>query len=298
MTYKRLAAMALALLCLTSCAAMLDREATYTSPHVENPPASLADAYRINTYSGLRSALQSYVEEGMETGNLRFPATYPGNLTVDLEKAKRQLMEEDALGCYAVEDVSFHINRIIAYYEVTADFTYKVPPAEYMALENVEDDSGLDRRMEEALERFGGQLTFLLDRRGLSDTALTDSVERIFDLRPELAVGAPTVEVTYYPETGDLAVAEVELRYAESATALRLRQRNVLRAAESLAAELAGLSQEDARAALMGRWQLEPEGSSLAAGPLLDGAGSEKGLERAAALVCRALEEQREEEGP
>lgn len=298
MTYKRLAAMALALLCLTSCAAMLDREATYTSPHVENPPASLADAYRINTYSGLRSALQSYVEEGMETGNLRFPATYPGNLTVDLEKAKRQLMEEDALGCYAVADVNFHINRIIAYYEVTAAFDYRIPPAEYMTLETVEDHSGLDQRMEEALERFGGQLTFLMDRRGLSDAALADSVERVFDLRPELAVSEPTVEVTYYPENGDRAVAEVKLSYAESATALRLRQRNAVRAAEELAEELAGLSEEEARAAMMGRWQLEPEGSSLASGPLLDGAGSEKGAERAAALVFRALEEQGEEEGP
>lgn len=297
MIYKRLAALALALLCLTSCTAMLDREATYTSPHVENPPASLTDAYRINTYSGLCSALQSYVEEGMETGNLRFPATYPGNLTVDLEKAKRQLMEEDALGCYAVADVNFHINRIIAYYEVTAAFDYRIPPAEYMTLETVEDHSGLDQRMEEALERFGGQLTFLMDRRGLSDAALADSVERVFDLRPELAVSEPTVEVTYYPENGDRAVAEVKLSYAESATALRLRQRNAVRAAEELAEELAGLSEEEARAAMMGRWQLEPEGSSLASGPLLDGAGSEKGLERAAALVCRELKRQREAEG-
>lgn len=295
---KRLLALILALLCLTSCASMLDREATYTSPHVENPPTSLADAYRVNTYSGLRSALQSYVEEGMETGSLRFPATYPGNLTVDLEKAKRQLMEEDALGCYAVEDVSFHINRIIAYYEVTAAFTYKVPPAEYMALETVEDESGLDRRMEEVLDRFGGQTTFLLDRRDLADTALTDSVERLFDLRPELAVGEPTVEATYYPETSERAVAEVEIHYAESATALRLRQRNTLRAAEDLAAQLTGLPDEEAREALLASWTPEPEGSPLASGPLLDGEGNEIGLERAVTLVCRALEAQREEEGP
>lgn len=291
---KRLLALVIALLCLTSCASMLEREVTYTAEHVENPPAP-ADAYRVNTYSGLYSALRSYVEEGMETGNLRFPATYPGNLAVDLEKAKRQLMEEDALGCYAVDDVTFHTDRIIAYYEVTAAFDYKVSPAEYMTLETVRDDNALDARMEAALEDLGGRFTVLLDRRGGTDTALEDSLERVYNARPDLALGRPALEAAYYPENSDRAVVEVALTYDESSTVLRLRRRNMLRAAETLADELADVPGETLRETLMARWQLDPKGSSAASAALLDGVANEEGLERGLALVRRYIEERQEE---
>lgn len=286
MICKRLAALTLALLCLTSCASMLEREATYTGPHEENPPASLLDAYRVNTYSGLCSALESYVEEGMTEGSLRFPVTYPGNLTVDLEKAKRQLMEGDPLGCYALSDVTFHINRIIAYYEVTAAFDYRVPPAEYMALETVGTDADLDARMETALEDFGGQFTVLLLRREGEDDALERSLRRVYDVRSDLALGYPELEVTCYPENGTRTVAEVTITYPESATVLRLRQRNLLRVAQAVADEVEGDDPLALYSALLAHCVYDPEGSGTADAALLDGAASDEGLARAFDLLC------------
>lgn len=126
---KRALVLGLTLALLTSCASMLERDYTVTSDHVENPPPQGDTAYRVETYPALTSALLSYAEEGMDTGVLRFPTTYPGNLTVDLEKARRHLLEEDPLGNYAVEDVSFHTSKIIAYYEAELNFTYKVDKA-------------------------------------------------------------------------------------------------------------------------------------------------------------------------
>lgn len=286
MIYKRLAALTLALLCLTSCAAMLDREATYTSPHVEDPPASLLDAYRVNTYSGLCSALQSYVEEGMTEGSLRFPVTYPGNLTVDLEKAKRQLMEEDPLGCYALSDIAFHINRIIAYYEVTAAFDYRVPPVEYMNFETVRTDGELDAQMEKALEEFGGQITVILARREEERDAPEESLHRVYNTRPDLALGEPTLEVTYYPETGPRAVAEIKLTYPESATVLHLRQRNLLRAAQTVADAVEGDAPLALRSALLARCTYDRSGGGTATAALLDGTASDEGLARAFDLLC------------
>lgn len=287
MTCKRLAAMALVLLCLTSCASMLEREATYTAPHVENPPASLADAYRVNTYAGLCSALESYVEEGMTEGSLRFPATYPGNLTVDLEKAKRQLMEEDALGCYALNDVTFHVNRIIAYYEVTAAFDYRVSPAEYMALETVKDFSALEEKMATALRDFGSGFTVILDvpEPWAAEEFVAEGLDRAYNGNPEVALGRPGLEVTYYPEGYSPTVAKVKLTYAESVTVLRLRQRNVLHAAE----EFADTVEPDAfaiRDALGEQCRYDPEGGGTTADVFLTGSASNEGMVRAFALVC------------
>lgn len=287
MICKRLAALTLALLCLTSCASMLDREATYTSPHEENPPASLADAYRVNTYSGLCSSLRSYVEEGMTEGNLRFPATYPGNLTVDLEKAKRQLMEEEPLGCYVLNDVTFHINRIIAYYEVTAAFDYRVPPAEYMMLETVQDVSALAEKMSAALEDLNSGFTVLLRTPETYETAeefAKDSLAYAYGGDPRV-VSRPELEMTCYPENSRHTVAQVKLTYSESTTVLRLRQRNMLRAAQELADKTLG----DAfalRDALAAHCAYDSEGGGTAAAALLDGKASNEGMVRAFALLC------------
>lgn len=284
---KRLFVLVLALFCLTSCASMLEREETYTNPHVENPPSSLSDAYRVNTYSGLRSALETYVEEGMTEGNLRFPATYPGNLTVDLEKAKRQLMEEDPLGCYAVEDVTFHINRIIAYYEVTAAFDYKVDPAEYMTLETVKAGSALEEKMAAALRDFGSGFTVIVDIPepwGVEDF-IANGLYQAYNANPDVALGYPELELTLYPEEQRRAVAKVKLTYPESTTVLRLRQKNLLHAAE----EFADTVEPDAfvlRDALLERCTYDPEGGGTAADVFLNGTASDEGLARAFALVC------------
>lgn len=292
MTCKRLAALALALLCLTSCASMLDREVTYTAAHEENPPTSLSGAYRVNTYAALCSALRSYVEEGMTEGSLRFPATYPGNLSVDLERARRQMMEEEPLGCYALRDITFHTARIIAYYEVTAAFDYKIPPAEYMTIETVRDEKALDERMKKALENFSGGFIVLLDFPDAEGRDwLAESLRRVYDNCPDLALGYPELTVTYYPEDPAQAVAEVDMTYPESTVVLRLRQRDMLRAAQALVdGELAAVDGSESRElydAVMARFRYDPEGGSTAADALLDGVANDQGLARAYLLLCR-----------
>lgn len=300
---KRLFVLILALLCLTSCASMLEREATYTAPHVENLPASLADSYRVNTYSGLYSALVTYVEEGMTEGDLRFPATYPGNLAVDLEKAKRQLMEETAVGCYTLSDVTFHVNRIIAYYEVAATFDYRVDPAEYRALETVYSSSyrALNEHLQAAMENFsGGSFTLRWEDCPVEDDydydLVAERLRRFYDDSPELAVAYPDLEVTYYPEKGAQRVAEVKVTYPQSATTLRLRQRNMLRGAEELAGELDDPAADDAQSVfqfllaaydlVMERFQYDREGGGTAADALQNGSASDEGLARLWQLIC------------
>lgn len=294
---KRLLFMILALLCLTSCSSMLEREAIYTSPHAENPPASAVDAYRVSTYSGLCASLQSYLEEGVTEGNLRFPATYPGNLTVDLEKAKRELMEEEPLGCYALRDITFHINRIIAYYEVTASFDYRVPPAEYMAIQTAHSEEALDEAMRSVLEDFNSGLTVLVDIPGGGEEPIADSLRRVYDAHPELALGYPEIKVVSYPQNSPRAVAEIAFTYPESVTVLRLRQRSMLRSAQTLAAELVEVEDEAFYDAVMSRWRLEPGGATDAAGALLEGAADQEGLDRAFALVSQYRDAHKDGEG-
>lgn len=230
---KRLWAICLALLLLPSCASMLEREYTVTSQHVENPPPQGDTAYRVETYPALRSALVSYVEEGMKTGLLHVPTTYDGNLSVDLEKARRQLLEEEPLGCYGLEDVSFHTSRIIAYYETELTFTYRVEPKTLPSLPRAGSRDELAELLRQTLAEgetslvvylpiypeedegfFSGalELAYAPEDQTESPGAEPSGAEAPV---PEPGERARLAGVELYPETGSRRVAVLELEYPQ-----------------------------------------------------------------------------------
>lgn len=219
---KRAVWLCLALLCLTSCASMLEREYTEAVDHVEDQHPAGDTAYRVETYPALRAAILSYVEEGMDQGALRCPTTYPGNLSVDLEKARRQIMEEDPLGCYALEDMSFRTSRIIAYYEVELDFTYKVDPKSLTALPRAAGQGELAQLLRQALRGEETSLAVYLTRYPEEDEQFfSGALEQA--LAPDEEVGEPETfpevklaAVELYPKTGSRRVAALELEYPQS----------------------------------------------------------------------------------
>lgn len=222
---KRLLLACLALLLLPSCASMLEREYTQAVPHVEDQAPAVDAAYRAETYPALRSAILSYVEEGMTEGLLRCPTTYPGNLSVDLEKAKRQLMEEEPLGCYALEDISFRATKIIAYYEVEMDFTYQVDPQTLTSLPKAANQRELATLLEEALDRAETQTAVYLTYYPEEDEAFfTGALELAQAGEEDPETEAPTspspapvtlAGVELYPKTGVRRVAVLELEYPQ-----------------------------------------------------------------------------------
>ena len=212
---KRLLALCLALLCLTSCALLLEREYTEATDHVEDQPPLGNTAYRVETYPALRAAMLAYVEEGLSEGFLRCPTTYPGNLSVDLEKAKRQLMEEDPLGCYALEDVAFRTTRIISYYEVELDFTYKVDTREVAGLPRMSSREALVRALGQSLENWDTRLCVYLIAYPEEDEGFFDEVLQEALQAAEEPADPPELTVELYPDTGTRRVAVLTLDYGE-----------------------------------------------------------------------------------
>lgn len=226
---KRLCALCLALLLLPSCASMLEREYTVTSQHVENPPPQGDTAYRAETYPALRSALLSYVEEGVETGLLHVPTTYNGNLSVDLEKARRQLLEEDPLGCYALEDVSFRTSRMIAYYETELTFTYRVEPKTLPSLPRVGTQEKLAELLRQTVAEEETSLVvylplYLEEDETFFSAALDLAYAPPDPAGPELPAQEPVppeercqlAGVELYPQTGSRRVVVLELEYPQA----------------------------------------------------------------------------------
>lgn len=214
---RALVLLACLLLALTSCAAMLEREYTVSAPHEEDIPPQGDTAYRVESYPALQAALLSYVEEGMEEGLLHCPTTYPGNLSVDLERARRQLMEEEPLGCYALEELSFDTSKIVAYYEVTLEFSYRVDRKELPSMARVGSEEELTEVMGRSLEDQDTRLCVYLTQYPQSDEEYFQrSLDAAAEASSELPLGKPEiVSQELYPRSGPRRVAALELQYPE-----------------------------------------------------------------------------------
>lgn len=284
---KRVLALCAALLCLCGCASLLEREYTEAVDHVEDQPPGDA-AYRVETYPALRAAILAYVEEGMTEGTLRCPTTYPGNLSVDLEKAKRQLMEEDPLGCYALEDITFHTSRIIAYYDIELELTYKVDTKEVAGLPRVGSREALSRMLGQSLEDREGRVCVYLTAYPEEDgqffaAALRDA----YGLRPDV-IARPELKVELYPQSGTRRVAALELDYGEELDGLDDRQERLREELEgSWTQGEASPDGEELFAALKGRCRLAGDGGATAYDALVEGRANAEGLSLGYAALCR-----------
>ncbi len=285
---RAVAACLLLPLCLTSCAALLEREYDEAVAHVEDQPALGGAAYRVETYPALRAALLSYVEEGLEEGSLRCPTTYPGNLSVDLEKARRQLMEEDPLGNYALADVTFRVARVIAYYEVELGFTYKADPREMVGLPKLASREALARLLAQSLEDLDTQTRVYLTAYPEGDERyFSDALRQAQGLCPA-ALGRPQVTAELYPQTGERRVAVLTLDYGEDLEELARRQEALEQALDEL---WTGPGDDPTPQALFEavkeRCRLSDQGGSTAYDAVVDGQADREGLTLAYAALCR-----------
>lgn len=222
---KRALAFALVLCTLlTSCSSMLEREYTLSTPHEENQ-LHREDSYTVETYPALLNALDSYVEAGVLEGTLRFPTTYRGNLTVDLEKARRQLLEEDPLGNYALENVAYSVSKIIAYYEAELTFSYRVDRASLSSLPKLSTREALEKTLAQTLLNFEEEQVCLLVNYQEEDPGyFTSALRSAYDSVPAAALGLPELTVELYPRSGTRRVAVFRLKYAQTQSSL-LRDR-------------------------------------------------------------------------
>lgn len=283
----RVLAAALAVLAgLSGCAGMLERDYVTAEAHVENPAPQGDAAYRVESYPALCAALLSYVEEGMERGLLRFPTTYGGNLTVDLEKAKERLLREEPLGAYAVEDVDFRVSRIISYYEVELSVTYRLSRDEIKSLIEVDNPSELRELLEKTLEERTERVTALVSGCPLDEEGyLEDAVGQAYVERPALALGRPEVTARTWPEQGTRRVVELTLSYPEKTSGLGWTREPLLRRAKALAAE-SEPTHEGVFDALQGWCTYDPEGGNTVADCLLVGRAGSEGMALGYKLLC------------
>lgn len=285
---KRAVAVALALCALlTSCSSMLEREYVVTTDHEENR-LRREDFYTVETYQGLLNALDSYIESGLPSGTLRFPTTYRGNLSVDLEKARRQILEEDPLGNYALKNISYSLSKIIAYYEAELTFDYRVDRTTLPEIRRFSTQEALQTALAGTLLEFDEELVCIVGNFAEEETGYFASALRAaYDSVPAAALGMPELEVELYPDSGSRRVAVLKLTYGQTRQSL-LRDKTRVELAAARIKEGTEETPEALLALLQSKCVYDPDGGATVFNAILDRRANAEGMALAYALLLQS----------
>ena len=117
---------ALTLLLTPGCSAMLNRDYVDVTTHNTTAPTTEGDPFtlRAESYQELVNVLIYFINQGVENGTVRL---YMDSASVEdeLEAACLEVVQEDALGAYAVEYIKYSVSPVITYSQADVQITYR-----------------------------------------------------------------------------------------------------------------------------------------------------------------------------
>lgn len=279
------------LLALPGCAAMLNREYSYSTPHTDYPVSDKSAVLQAENHQGLVNAILYFVTEHKDTGIVHLTyAQDEARVDSELEAACREVCGEDPLGAYAVEDIQYVSQRMTAYYEVTASITYAHSEEEVSAIVPVAGSSAIRQTVSAAMSAFADRCVFRVSYFTGDVFSLRQLVRQTW-LDTPLALAGPKVDITLYPNSGTSRIVEIALIWPQEAAALaeqslRLEQR-ALELLEQADLSPESLTPEVLLGILKHAAAYDPEGESTAYAVLVDGSGDALGFAQALRLLCQ-----------
>ena len=223
---KRLIPIVLALLlALSGCAALLDREYLVVEPHVEkkSPEFDPADL-TVNSRESLKSAFLLLVQNHIESSVIRV-ANYSGEIERDLPEVRIEVSEEEPIGAFAINYMSYSVSRVLTQYTVTVNISYRYTAEQIAAIKPVSYVTGLSEELLDVLRSRRPSLTVEMN---YYDPQLHD-VEKLLSSQyyqnPQWAMGMPEISIKTYPETGLRRIIDVEFSFPGTDSELLSRER-------------------------------------------------------------------------
>ena len=230
---KRLVCLILSLLFLTGCANVIPSEYATVKPHVESSgKTAQEDAVVVSNYPQLKNAILRFVQECRSEGYIRVN-TYDGDVERDLAEAAYEVSRVEPLGVYAVDYMTHECTRIVSYYDIRINITFRRTAAEIAAIESVGTQVLLQRRLQQAVE--DGERRVTLRMSSYRDQDIAAMVAEYCADNPAAVMEVPDVAVSLYPESGPVRILEITFTYSQPQEALREKQQAVQESIRSAA---------------------------------------------------------------
>ena len=216
----RLLALVLAMVCLTGCASLLEREYSTVEPHSSKFwESEAADTLRAENYQDIVNDLLILIGQHKESATVRL-YHFEDDLTVTdaMERAAVEVQQETPLGSYAVEYITSSSQQQRGCYEVSIQIGYRRTTEQIQSIVNATSAEAIYSLLASAVEDGRTELAVRISYWGADGQTKVDAaVDRLREERglPESAVWL----MNNYPANGPVGLVEFLLAPTEEQVA-------------------------------------------------------------------------------
>ena len=293
MPKRCLAALTAALLLLSGCSSMLDREYTDIAPHDTAPTTEgNTSTLRAESYQELVNALIYLVSRHDETGSIRLYFDSE-NVDTELENACLEVVQESPIGAYAVEYIKPSVSFVVSYYQADLQIQYRRTREQLASVVSATGTAAIRSELEGALDAFAPECVLRISYFAEDEAYIRALFQEAYYASPDAALDMPDLSIAIYPDSGLQRIVEILLTYHLEPGELARRHSLLAQACQSLLQTIflqpAGQRLSAAARAVLEAGGYDPVGGSTAYHALLEGGADSEGLALAMALVCQEL---------
>ena len=239
---RGLIALLLAAVSLCSCGWM-DGSYVSVTPHQVGVSQTVdGDARSVSSYSELRSALVSLIDDGRTEGLFSL-AEYPReDVLADMDRAVEYAMGTYPVGAYAVEAIDYDFGTGLGASAMSVDISYRHSREEIERIRTVRWTSGAEEAIADAMDECADVL--VLQITGYQDADFAGIVREYAQLNPDLVMETPGVNVRVYQDRGNTRVLELTFYYRTDREALRAMREQVQPVFSSAALYVSGQAED------------------------------------------------------
>lgn len=205
-----------ALLLLTGCASLLERQYSTVEPHSSKFwESEAADTLRAENHQDLVNDLLLLIGQHTENATIRL-YNFKDDMTVaeTLEQATTEIQQETPMGAYAVEFITSSSQAQRGYYEVSVQISYRRTAEQTQAVVNATSTEALSSLLETALDNGETELAVRIGYWRAGDRERV--AEIVAQLREERGLAdTPPWGVYYYPAEETAGLIEFVLEGAD-----------------------------------------------------------------------------------
>lgn len=220
-----LAVMALLLLMLCGCSALLPSQYTQISAHSAAQTAHTdSDIPLVSDYQELKRAILQFAEDGISHGVIR-TANYTGDVETDLSRAAYSVAREDPVGAYTIDFLTHDCSLIVSYYEITIDITFRGMAEDPRTLEYVTNQKEVETLLRGAMDEYRDHVTWYAVSSHIYNYETL--ARQICEAEPLHYMAVPEIHAANYPEEGRSRIVELTLTWPADAASLQKMEKAV-----------------------------------------------------------------------
>ena len=273
---------------------MLARSYTSVTPHSAAPVVESDQlTIRAESYQDLVNALLYFITQGRQIGTIRL-YNYPYDVKHDLGAACREVTQEDPLGAYAVQEISYNVVPVVSCYEATVSLSYRCTPLQINSIVSATGVTSIRNKLRDALSTHNTSLVLRINYFEEDEQYLLDLAQEAYFSAPDAALDFPKTTLTLFPEHGSHRIAEFSFAYSFPPVELQRRTKQVVQKQDEL---LAALPDNQGDAALLAMYdflhdqvQYLPNHSGTAYSALVEHQANSLGLALTVHGLCQRLQ--------